>query len=272
MSAPSASDLDYLAHLARESARFAAAVALTEPDDQVPSCPKWTADDLLWHLAEVQWFWGTIVREGVDGPGAEALKPARPQGRAALAEFFAKVSADLGATLAAVAAVPDTPAWTWADDQTVGWIMRRQAHESLIHRVDAEETARDRTTMDPRLSADGVDEALRVMYGGTLPTWGMFTADRGRTVRIQATDTKDSWFLTLGQFTGTDPADHQAYDQPAIAADDADAGAPAAATIAGGAADLDCWLWRRGQVDQLARSGDAEALGHFDAIISAGIG
>ena len=31
----------------------------------MPSCPDWNADDLLWHLAEVQWFWATIVRERV---------------------------------------------------------------------------------------------------------------------------------------------------------------------------------------------------------------
>jgi uncharacterized protein (TIGR03083 family) len=271
MTAPRASDLDYLAHLTRESARFATAIAMAAPDDRVPSCPGWTADDLLWHLTKVQWFWGTVVREGVDREGAEALAPERPPDRAALAEFFAKTSAGLGAALAAVASAPDTPAWTWTDDQTVGWIMRRQAHESLIHRVDAEETACDRTTMDPRLSADGVDEALRIMYGGTLPAWGVFTPDHGRTVRIQATDTKDSWFLALGQFEGTDPADRRAYDQPGIATADTDAGTPASATIAGSAADLDCWLWHREHAGDLARSGDPEVLSRFDAIISAGI-
>ena len=32
-------------------------------------------------------------------------------------------------------------AWTWSTDQTVGFIVRRQAHEALIHRLDAELTA-----------------------------------------------------------------------------------------------------------------------------------
>jgi len=51
-------DVDYRAHLAEESARFAEVIAEVPPDARVPSCPDWSADDLLWHLAEVQWFWG----------------------------------------------------------------------------------------------------------------------------------------------------------------------------------------------------------------------
>ena len=56
--------VNYLTHLQRESARFAQAIREAAPDAPVPSCPDWNADDLLWHLAEVQWFWATMVREG----------------------------------------------------------------------------------------------------------------------------------------------------------------------------------------------------------------
>ena len=44
----------------------------------------------------------------------------------------------------------------WADDKTVGYIRRRQAHEALIHRLDAELTAGAVTPLDPDLAADGV--------------------------------------------------------------------------------------------------------------------
>ena len=101
---------------------------------------------------------------------------------------------------------PDTPAWTWSEDQTVGFIRRRQAHEALIHRVDAELTAGRRTPMDPGLSADGVDEALRVMYGG-VPPWGIFTPTGAGTLRLRAPDTGNTWLVTTGRFTGTDPDD-----------------------------------------------------------------
>lgn len=261
-------DLDYVPHLAAESDRFAAVIGDLPPDARVPSCPDWDADDLLWHLAEVQWFWGTIVREGVTGSRAQQLKPERPAGRAALAAFYQRASRDLREILAATA--PEAPAWTWAQDHTVGFIRRRQAHEALIHRVDAELAAGSRTSMDPRLSADGVDEVLRVMYG-YLPGWGSFAPDDGPAVRVRATDTGDSWLVTPGRFTGTDPADQTVHDEPAIRPADVDQGLQATAEISGSAADLDCYLWRRAPGGPLERAGDQEALDRFESAIEAGI-
>ncbi len=264
--APSA--LDYLDHLARESDRFAAAVSAAAPDAPVPSCPDWTADDLLWHLGEVQWFWATIVRDGVDGDTAEARKPARPGGRAALAEFFASASRDLAAALAA--APPEQPAWTWSADHTVGFIRRRQAHEALIHRVDAELTAGAgrRSGMDPELSSDGVEEALRIMFGW-IPEWGTFSETPGAALQIRAADTATSWSVSLGRFAGTSP-EGTSYDEPALTVADVPAD-NAAAVITGAAADLDCWLWGRPPSGPIERSGDPATLAGFEAVIAAGI-
>jgi uncharacterized protein (TIGR03083 family) len=261
-------DLDYVAHLAADSARFAAVIDGLPPGAPVPSCPEWNTDDLLWHLGEVQWFWGTVVRDGVTRAEAEQLKPERPGGRAALADFFDRASHDLLAVLAARA--PSDPAWTWSEDHTVGFIRRRQAHEALIHRIDAELAAGDRTPMDPQLCADGVDEALRVMYG-YVPAWGTFTPGDAPPLRLRATDTADSWLTTLGRFAGTDPGDQQAYDETAVLTASQDQGLPAAATVSGSAADLDCWLWHRSSGAQLERSGDQDVLGRFEAAIAAGI-
>lgn len=262
-------NLDYLDHLARESARFARVLAATASDVQVPTCPGWNADDLLWHLGEVQWFWGTIVRDGVDVSAAEKTKPPRPANRPGLEEFYQSASRELGAALAIT--TPDTPAWTWADDKTVGFIRRRQAHEALIHRLDAELTAGQRSDMDPRLGADGVDEALRIMYGGDKPPWGAFDADGTGQLRLLAEDTRDSWLVSLGRFTGTDPDDQRTYDQPGIDVADSDQGARVAATITGAAADLDCWLWGRPTQDAIERSGDPAVIDGFEAIIAEGI-
>ena len=260
--------LDYLVHLARESARFAEVIAAVPPEARVPSCPDWSADDLLWHLGEVQWFWGTIVRERLTGEQAEQRKPGRPAGRAGLLAFYQRASRDLGEVLAAAQA--DTPAWTWSHDQSVGFIRRRQAHEALIHRVDAELAARSRSRMDPHLAADGVDEALRIMYGGDVPEWGRFTSGSGTALRLQATDTADVWLITVGRFTGTDPSDQVSYDQPGIQVT-SDPAARAASALHGNAADLDCWLWRRPSLMPIARSGDPELLSRFDSIIAPGI-
>jgi uncharacterized protein (TIGR03083 family) len=262
------SDLDFVAHLIRESARFEDAISAAAPDVPVPTCPGWNADDLFWHLAEVQWFWGTVVREKMTGDQVRALAPPRPPGRPGLREFYRGASRALTAALAA--SPPDTVAWTWSDDHTVGFIRRRQAHEALIHRVDAELTAGRRTPLDPALSVDGIDEALRVMYGA-LPEWAAFTPDAGQTLRLRATDTGDSWFLALGRFTGTDPDDGTAYDEPDARAAESDQGAEAAAEIAGTAADLDCWLWHRPPIGPVGQSGDRQVLDRYAAAIAPGI-
>src|SRR5262245_5244268 len=120
-------ELDFLDHLVLESARFAEAIDSARPEAPVPSCPDWKADDLLWHLAEVQWFWGTVVRERMTDPPGNDLTPSRPADRAGLAAFFDRVSRELADVLAATP--PGTPAWTWSEDQTAGFIRRRQAHE-----------------------------------------------------------------------------------------------------------------------------------------------
>jgi uncharacterized protein (TIGR03083 family) len=267
---PAVRDLDYLGHLALESARFTEVLDQAAQDAQVPTCPDWTALDLYWHLAEVQWFWGTVVSRGArTDADVEQIQAGRTDIEEQVGEYFASVSRKLGDVLAA--SDPSTPAWTWADDHTVGFIRRRQAHEALIHRLDAELTTSSRTAMDPALSADGVDEILRVMYGGDVPPWGVLSTDAARTLRIRATDTADTWFVTLGQFTGTDPADGKAYDQPGLLVADADPGTETAAAIEGSAADLDCLLWNRPPIATVDRSGDPSVLGYLDALLAAGI-
>ncbi len=263
-------NLDYLDHLARESRRFAEAIDATQPTDRVPTCPDWDADDLLWHLGEVQFFWGYIARQQLQDPaGAEEAKPERPRDRAALRAWYDEVSAELGDVLTTTA--PDTAVWTWADDHTIGFIRRRQAHEALIHRLDAELTAGARTEMDAALCADGVDEVLRVMYGGE-PSWGTFTATDGHSVRLATTDTGHSWVARLGRFTGTSPDGDASYeDEPDMRIAETDDGGPVAGEVRGTAADLNCWLWNRPALGSIERSGDAEALAALDAAVGEGI-
>jgi uncharacterized protein (TIGR03083 family) len=265
-------DLDYLDHLAHDSDRFAEVLLTADPMQPVPSCPDWSTVDLFWHLTEVQWFWGTVVRERVDDPAdLAAPRPERPTDLETLGHMFATVSAALEDTLRETA--DDTPVWTWSDDKTAGFVRRRQAHEALIHRVDAELATGKPTPLDPALASDGVDEVLRIMHGG-VPGWGTFSRDPG-TVRIEATDTGASWTVVTGRFSGTDPDDGTEYaDRPVLdvldATDAGDAGA-AGATVRGIAGDLDCWLWGRLAADRVERSGDEDALGRLQAVIDRGI-
>lgn len=260
--------LDYLTHLRANSDRFAEVLRDAPADGQVPSCPDWNSDDLLWHLGEVQWFWGTIVRDGLTDPDG-VQHPDRPGDRAGLLTFFDDSTQELQRALAATD--PSAPRWTWSDEQTAGFIRRRQAHEALIHRIDAELAADvERAPMDPQLAADGVDEALRVMFAGC-PPWGRIDPEPGVTLRVRATDTGRSWLVTLATFSGTDP-DGKTYEaEPDIMVDDEDTGGDAAATVEGSAADLDCWLWGRPTVGALLRTGDESIHARFQEIVSQGI-
>src|SRR5690242_6868703 len=130
-------ELDYLSHLERESTRFVEVLDDADPQAPVPSCPDWTADDLLWHLGEVFFFWGTIVRERLTDPAAaEEVKPDRPVERDGLLAFCERSSSELLQTLRDTP--PDAPVWTWSDDNSAGFVRRRMAQEALIHRLDAE--------------------------------------------------------------------------------------------------------------------------------------
>ena len=51
----------YLDHIRTESARFREVLAGCDPAARVPSCPDWSAADLLWHLATVQRWWAEVV-------------------------------------------------------------------------------------------------------------------------------------------------------------------------------------------------------------------
>ena len=86
--------------------------------------------------------------------------------------------------------------------------------------------------MDPALSSDGVDEVMRVMYGG-VPPWGEFTAEEKSTVRIVATDTGQTWVATLGWFVGTDPDGGQLVDDADLRVAATDDGSAVAAEISG---------------------------------------
>jgi hypothetical protein len=103
-----------------------------------------------------------------------------------------------------------------------------------------------------------------------VPDWATITAEPGRTIRFAATDTGDTWLVTLGRLTGTDP-DGTKHDEPDIVTAATDPGGPAAAEIRGTAADLDCWLWHRPTVGDLERSGDQDVVAALEAVISPGL-
>ena len=262
----------YLDHIRTESARFRVALTDCDPSARVPTCPDWDAADLLWHLTGVQLYWAKILRhrpaspDDIDEPAAE-----RPESYAEILEAFDDFSHAL--VTECRRADPEEPAWHWSGDNRVGTSYRRQAHEALIHRIDAELTAGAPVTpLDAALADDGVAEVLGVMYGGA-PPWGTFTPS-GETIAVQISDTGTDLLVALGTFNGTDPEDGRTYEDE----DDlslVDAGAEPVATITGTAADLDTWLWKRDPAltigwdegDRIRVEGDPKVAERLNAIL-----
>lgn len=256
----------YLAHLRTQSERFAAVLETCPPDARVPSCPDWDAADLLWHLTGVQRFWHHIVSHRPAGPD-DYVETERPASYDDLLALFRAAHEQLASTLAD--ADPAEPAWTWArDDQSVGFTYRRQAQEALIHRLDAELTAGDVTPLPPDLAADGVDEALDVIFGG-LPDWGSFDP-LPLYVEYRISDTGDSVWAQLGTFSGTAPdgtvrsgePDQHVVPAPGRAAD---------LVVSGTAERLDGWLWHRYDATGISFEGDPEVRERMSAVLGQAI-
>jgi len=254
----------YLEHIRLESARFREVLADCDPAARVPTCPDWSAEDLLWHLATVQRFWAGIV---VDRPVErdEADQPERPSSYAEVLRSFDDWSASLVDALEGVDTAEE--AWTWSEDHTVGFILRRQAHEALIHRLDAEQTAGAASEVDANLAADGVAEIIGVMFGGC-PSWGSWDP-LPHYARLDCTDTGDELWAQFGLFSGTDPDSGEVVSAEedfhlVEAPDDVEPDV----VIDGPAASLDAWLWHRGDDTDLSIAGDRSILDRFRGIVS----
>lgn len=264
----------YLAHLNRESRRFVDVLGGVDPAARVPTCPDFSAADLLWHLAEVQWFWGSIaggrITEDDAVDAVDADKPARPEDYGELLVLSGTARERL--TAAVTDGPDDTPLWSWAAEQTLRFTCRRQAHEALIHRIDAELTAGAPVSpLDSQLAADGIDEVLTVMWGD-LPVWAEFSATGG-VVALETSDTGDAWLLQPGRMIGTSPRSGRSYDEPSatvVRPDSLDADAH----VRGAAGDLDRWLWNRADDSdsaRIVRSGSGAALEGLAALIAGGV-
>ncbi len=246
-----------------ESGRFLEALAGVDLDAAVPSCPDWHVADLLWHLAEVHGFWTQIVDRLLEDPSA-ADDLERPTD-AALHTF---ATAQRVALLDALTRrSPTERCWSWSDlGGDVGWVARRQAHEALIHRTDAELAAGLTVTRpDAALAADGVDELIRGFLVG-VPEWASWAPD-GTTVAFECTDVGGRYVLELGRMTGTSPASGRSYDLDAAELRD-DPSVPVHAEVSGEAWDLDRWLWGRGDGAALSITGTREVVTRLRAMVT----
>lgn len=177
----------------------AAAVAVG-PEADVPTCPNWTVRRLVRHIGRVHNQVGLSLDAAPDGP-----PPKAEQAPEDWDDLLAWWDVQVDTLLTKLAAKgPDSPAWTFVPGGDSGWWARRQAHETAIHRLDAEVAAGvdHQLLFDPEFAADGIDELLTVLLA-------RHTTEGEGTVLVHAADAGRAWLVTL---SGGRPAVSAATD------------------------------------------------------------
>ena len=122
--------------------RLALAAERTGLDAHVPTCPDWLMRDLVVHLGGVH-RWATFILESgrAERPGREdAAALFVTPGDGELLDWY---RSGHEALLKAIAGgSPQATTWTFFDAPSpLAFWARRQAHETAVHRVDAERVA-----------------------------------------------------------------------------------------------------------------------------------
>jgi uncharacterized protein (TIGR03083 family) len=231
---------EHIAALRREGHLMADAVSRADPDASVPSCPEWTVRELTHHLGRVHRWASTYVRDArtemMASDEAELCWGAMP-GDANLVDWYRQSHAELVDVLEA--APDDLACWSFlpAPSPLAFWA-RRQAHETTIHRVDAELATGATTAVGAEFAVDGIDELLMCFFSRRR---NRLRTDGASTLAVAATDADAAWLVHIGPEgaraeRGTGPSD---------------------AGLTGPAEVLYVGLWNRRPLDAAEVSGDA---------------
>lgn len=181
----------YSTELPAEAARLADAVREADLTRRVPTCPEWTLAQLVGHVGQAHRWAAALVAERATGPRDpgepdDLAVPEDPQHRCAwLLEGAARL------VDAVREAGAETTVWSWADEQTAGFWLRRMVHDTAVHRADAELAVGRPFQISAELAADGISEWLGLLSSSKLaarsPAIGKLRG-HGQTLHFHATD------------------------------------------------------------------------------------
>jgi uncharacterized protein (TIGR03083 family) len=237
---------EYVDAIRSDGAALADAAAAARLLARVPSCPLWSVADLLGHIGRIhRWVAALVVDRAVErGPHWSETEP--PADDELLTWFRG------GVTLLADAlgdAGAGTNVWSWTPDATSGFWARRQAHETSIHRHDAQLAAGRPEPLDGPLAADGIDELFSLV-----PYWPWAARVRGdgETLHLHCTDRDGEWLVKLLPDGLAVTAQHAKGD----------------AAVRGTASDIFLFLYGRVAPDALELFGDADLVARFRDLVT----
>jgi uncharacterized protein (TIGR03083 family) len=232
--------LEFINELESQGKALAAAAKRAGLTAEVPTCARWTVRKLVEHTGKVHRWAATYVRDGRNAYGGKPPTRATPPADGTL-DWFVEGHAALVAALRAAPADLDT--WTFLPARSpLAFWARRQAHETAIHRADAEAACGTAPVYEPAFAADGIAELLTGFYGRK---GGSLVADPPCGLRVLPADTGGGWHMLIK------PDGREITDDPDL---------PADCTIRGRASDLYLLLWNRNPVGQPDVTGDPTVL------------
>jgi len=239
--------LDYLSLLATDIGAFAAALEAGAPEAEIAGCPGWTLPALGAHLGGVhRWARAAIITGAV--PQLDPATDPAPNDLAGIAAWVRDGGERLIATLGEIN--PLEPTWHPfpVEPKLAGLWKRRQAHETSVHRWDAERATGLSPVIEAAFAADGIDEYWTVMLP-RLITREKLTVPNS-VIATSTTDTGQRWII----------------DGRSGAVQVGAAGDPHA-ELHGTAFDVLLCLWGRPvAAGAVAVSGDAEMAGEWLAL------
>ena len=218
-------ELSELLVVAEQAGRSLIASAEKDLDATVPTCPGWNNLELLNHMKMVWWFGASQINAGNENeravPSDEMKNSPLEQLENLLNEFQDN---DFS-----------SPCWSWTTNKTVGFWVRRMAHENTVHNWDTEGTLNTRSSISTLLALDGIEEKLF-----------MFRTDAdfpNASIHLHCTDCEGEWMLASSDGELEIKREHGKGD----------------AAVRGRAEDILLYLWGRGQ-ENLECFGEEEVI------------
>jgi uncharacterized protein (TIGR03083 family) len=226
-------------------------IAAMNLDAPVPTCPGWTVEDLVRHLANG--YLNVVVRRlrAPQEVPKQDLAAERPL--AALDRAYAVMTDEFGAC---------RNNRSGSTESLRFWI-RRITHETAVHRIDAElAVAVPVTPIPPDLAVDGIGELLTAYLAQETQRWQEdYQADlsdwTGRWVLVTAASAR--WRVTVRP-NGVHVTPVDSVAAPTHAAD---------AVVAGEPVTLMRWMYNRGDAGEIAFGGDRALIAQLRRLLTA---
>ncbi|MFG3015006.1 maleylpyruvate isomerase family mycothiol-dependent enzyme [Streptomyces cinerochromogenes] len=204
---------EFLEILDREGRLLAAAAGAAGTDAKVPTCPEWQVRDLVRHTGAVHRWAAALVADGHTTP--RPLDDPPELDGAELVDWYRDGHRLLVDTLAAAPA--DLECWTFhpaPSPSPLAFWTRRQAHETTVHRYDAEAARGGTPSPVARdFAVDGIDELLRGFHARSR---SRLRSEEPRVLRVRAVDAGPDAVWTV-RLTAEPPVTVRAEDGPAEA-------------------------------------------------------